>query len=92
VPPPVDGEAAFIRAAGGRTGMHMLRHGELTMAALTEFNEGRGAPIFESVRWGAERADIYRWADERLHGHTNRHEARLREAEIGTSQVSFVGA
>jgi hypothetical protein len=91
VPPAVDGETAFIRAAGGRTGMHLLMHGELTMAALTDFNGGRVAPIFESVRWGAERADIYRWGDLRLHGHTNPHEPRLREAEIGTSQVSFVG-
>jgi hypothetical protein len=90
-PSAIDGEPEFLRAAGGRTGLHMLLHGELTEATFVEAYGSRARAVSSTVRFGAMATDVYRWSDLRFHGQTNPFEPGQREGEIGTSQVSFVG-
>jgi hypothetical protein len=90
-PLPVDARPEFIRAAHSRTALHMLRHAEITQAALTEVF-GRPRPVVEAVAFGAAATDIYAWADARYQAQTNPFDSEQRENEIQTSQVAFVGA
>jgi hypothetical protein len=58
---------------------------------LVEASGGRSRPVFETVSYGAEQSDLYRWNDLRYHGQTEAFEPHLREAETTTSQEAFVG-
>jgi hypothetical protein len=89
---PIDAEPDFLRAAKGRTGLHLLAHAELTRAVLLEAVGGRVRPVFDTVVLGAQQADIYRWPDLRFHGQTEAHDLAHREAETATGQAAFVGA
>jgi hypothetical protein len=91
VPLPVDGESEFIRAARGRTGLHLLWHADVTRAALLETTRGQKRPVFNTIRYGAERTDIYRWSDLRYHAQTSPCEAATCEVESSISQEAFVG-
>jgi hypothetical protein len=88
---PVDATPEFIRAAGGRTALHVLEHAELTRAVLTETSGGRARPVFELVGYGAQQSDIFRWTDLRHHAQTEPFEPAAREGEIATGQEAFVG-
>jgi hypothetical protein len=88
---PVDGEPAFIRAAGNRTALHILWHAEITRAALLETTAGRPRPVFATVSYGALQPDLHRWPDLRYHAQTGPFDPATRDAEIATAQTSFVG-
>jgi len=90
-PRSIDAEPEFIRAAGGRTALHLLEHAEITRAALVELSGGRVRPVFDTVTFGAEQSDLYRWTDLRYHGQTEEFEPHLRESETATAKEAFVG-
>jgi hypothetical protein len=91
VPVPVDGESEFIRAGQGPTALHVLWHADLTRTALAEMTGGRMRPIFATVRYGAERTDLYRWPDLRYHAQTGPCQPSTCQDESAISQEAFVG-
>jgi hypothetical protein len=90
MPPAVDAEPEFVRAAGGPSALHLLDHAEITRAALRELTGGRLRPAFEAVVGAAVQTAILRFNETLINANTEDHEPAARATVVAQNEQAFV--